>query len=399
MPDIIDANGLQVKTASEIRDELRNSFRAIYGVDINVDQNSPDGQIIGIMAQASADLRELLVQINQSFDPDHAVGVILDERVTINNITRNGGTFTTINLDITVDRTVTLQGLDADFNNINGVGFTVQDNAGNQFILIDSTTITAGTHVLPFRAQQIGQVETTIGTITNPVTIILGVTAINNPDPPVNVGQNEETDAQLRVRRQRSVANASTGYLNGLLGFVLGLDGVTDAVLYENVTSVTDSNGIPPHAIWLVVEGGANADIGEAIYGRKSYGCDMKGTVEYNITTASGALFVAKFDRPTSTPLYIRFDIKRTSPTHVFDLDVIKNYIEDNVKYTIGQFAETSGLTGAALLGIASQGGGGVPINMEISDDGMTWVDFLEVANLDEKWTISVANIAITVVP
>lgn len=398
MPDILDAQGLQVKTATDIRTDLDTGFRAIYGADINLDQNSPDGQIIGIVTQMAVDLRELLVSVNNGFDPDRAIGRILDERVVINNIERFGATYTTINISITVDRTVTLQGLDANYNDPNATAYTVQDNAGNQFILADTSTIIAGVHSLTFRARNIGQVETTIGTINNPVTIVLGVTGINNPTAPVTIGQNEETDAQLRVRRQRSVANSANGYLNGLLGLILSLEGVTDARLYENFTDVTDGDGIPPHAIWAVVEGGANLDIANAIYERKSYGCNMKGIIEVPIETASGQQFIAKFDRPTSQNLYVRFQIKRTNPFHVFDLDVVKQYIEDNVLYNIGDFAETSVLTSAAVLGIAAQGGGGVPINMEISDDNTAWVDFLSVADLDDKWVIDTANITISVV-
>lgn len=398
MPDIINENGLQVSTATEVIDGLETDVRSIYGQDINLEQNSPDGQLLNIYGQEAIDLRELLVLINAMFDPDRAVGRMLDERVVINNIERFGATYTVTDVEITVDRTVTLSGLDANFNNINGTGFTVQDNAGNQFILIDTTTLTAGVHVLPFRARQIGRVETTIGTITQPVTVVLGVTAINNPTGATTTGQNEETDAQLRVRRSRSVANSAQGYLNGLQGFILSLDGVTDARVYENYTDVTDSNGIPPHAIWVVVEGGSNADIGQAIYERKSYGCNMRGNVSVNITTPAGLIFTAKFDRPSAQNLYVRFEIKRTNPIRVFDENVIKDYMSNNVLFKIGDFAETSNLTASAVLGIAEQGGGGVPINMEISDDGYTWVDYLDVSSLDEKWVIDSGNIQITVI-
>lgn len=398
MPDIINANGLQVKTAEEIRQELENGLRNIYGADINLDQNSPDGQLVGILTQFSVDIRELAVQINNNFNPDRAFGRLLDERVVINDIERNGGTYTITDIDITVDRTVTLQGLDAAFNDINGQGYTVQDNAGNQFILIDTATITAGVHSLSFRARELGRVETTIGTITNPVTVVIGVTNIDNGSAPTTIGQAEETCAQLRVRRQRSVALSSTGYLNGLLGDVLALGGVTDAVLYENVTDSVDVDGIPAHGIWLVAEGGANTDIGNTIYENKSYGANMKGDVEVNIVTASGGLFVAKFDRPTAQDLYIRFEIQRTVPLYVFDLDSIKQYIVDNLVYSIGDYSETSLVTAQAVAGIANQGGGGVPINVELSDDDLVWTDFLEVPTLDSKWTLDVSRIEITVV-
>lgn len=398
MPDILDADGLQVKTAPEIRQDLVDGFRDIYGADINLDQNSPDGQLIGILTQMSVDIRELAAQINAGFNPDRATGRILDERVAINNIERIGGTFTIIDISVTVDRTLTLQGLDENFNDINGQGFTVQDNAGNQFTLIDTETITAGTHVMPFRARVIGQVNTTIGTIVNAVTVVIGVTGINNLSAPTIMGQSEETDAQLRVRRARSVALASTGYLNGLLGDVLAIDGVSDAVLYENFTNLTDVNGLPPHSTWLVVAGGANTDIADAYYKNKSYGSNMRGAVSVNIITASDGIFTAKFDRPSAANLHIRFEIKRTIPLFNFDQAFIKQFIVDNLLYKIGAFSETSLITDIAVSAIAGQGGGGVPINVEISNNGSTWVDFLSVPSLDAKWTLDVARITITVV-
>lgn len=399
MTSEINANGLTVDSINTLIDNLTTGMQSIYGADINVDQNSPDGQLINLFAQAIADMLELAVQINNGFDPDRAVGRILDERVVINNITRRGGTFTIQPVNITVDRTVDLQGLDADANNVNGTGYTVQDDAGNQFILIDSDTLTAGTHSLNFRAQQLGQVETTVNTIVNPVTIVLGVTAINNPSGALEVGQNEETDAELRVRRQQSVAIASTGYLNGLLAAVLNLTGVTDASLYENVTDAVDGDGIPAHGIWLIAEGGANTDIGNAIYTKKSYGANMKGAVEVDITTASGDIFVAKFDRPTPADLYIRFDIQPTAAGAIFDQAAIKQYLVDNLSYKIGQFAETSNITLTALLAITANGGQGVPLNVEISDDGLAWDDYLPTATKDAQWTVDTTRITITVLP
>lgn len=399
MPDVLDSTGLQISTASEIRANLVAAFQAIYGADINLDQNSPDGQIVGIFTQAAIDIREKVLQVYNSFDPDKAIGRQLDERVAINHLTRAGGTYTLISIDVTVDRTVTLQGLDDAFNDPNGAGFTVADNAGTQFILVDTATLTAGSHSLSFRAKNIGKVESTVGTITNQVTIVLGVTGVNNPSAPTTIGQDEETDSQLRMRRQQSVAISANGYLNGLLGLVLSLDGVTDAALHENTTNSTDGDGIPAHSVWMIVEGGANSDIANALYDRKSYGAGMKGAVSVPITTPSGGTFTAKFDRPDSVDLYIRFDLKRTAGlAFIYDLDFIKQYIVDNLKYKIGGFAETASPTAQAVLGIAGQGGGGTPANVEISIDGSAWVDFIAAPTLSSKFTLDVSRITITVV-
>ena len=69
MPNILDVNGLQIKTFNEIKEELITSLRGIYGNDINVDSNSPDGQLVNILAQAIIDQLELIQQAYNSFDP------------------------------------------------------------------------------------------------------------------------------------------------------------------------------------------------------------------------------------------------------------------------------------------------------------------------------------------
>lgn len=396
MPDSLGATGLAIKTLPEIVSDLETALRNIYGSDINLDQNSPDGQLVNIFAQAAIDIRELAQQIYNGFNPDAAVGRILDERVALNNIERQGGTYTITPIELVTDRTVNLQGLDADFNDPDGTGFTIQDDAGNKFILIDSVTLTAGTNTVNFRAKNIGAVETTTGTITNPVTIVLGVTSINNPSAALQTGSNEETDAELRIRRQKSVAIASTGYLNGLLASVLNLDGVTDAVLYENVTNSVDADGIPAHGIWLVAEGGANTDIADEIYAKKSYGANMKGDTEVDITTASGAIFTAKFDRPEAKDLFIRFDIQPLTATATFNQAAIKDYLVANLSYNIGEYAETSRITCIIKDAITSLGEQGAAINVEISDDNATWVDYLTVDTLDEQWVVDAARITIT---
>ena len=70
------------------------ALKSIYGADINTDPSTPDGQVINIRAQAAVDNLDLLAQINAMFDPDQAIGVLLDQRCAINGVKRKGGTFT-----------------------------------------------------------------------------------------------------------------------------------------------------------------------------------------------------------------------------------------------------------------------------------------------------------------
>lgn len=393
MSDVFDDNGLEIATRTELVDGLTQDFQSIYGADINVDQSSPDGQALNIFAQGGTDIRELLMQIFNSFDPDNCSGRILDERCAINNVFRKGGTFTTVPIDITTDRTVTLEGLDENYTDPNATGYTIQDGAGNQFILVSTQTLQAGTSRVLFRAKEIGAVQTTLNTITIPVTIVLGVVSVNNPVDATE-GKDEETDYQLKIRRRQSVSIGSSGYLNGLLATVLQLDGVTDAALYENFTGETDANGTPAHCMWLVVEGGANSEIAEAIYRKKSYGCNMRGNIEYTITTVSRQQFIAKWDEPTYQNLYIKFKIIPTSSIVQFDKATIKQYILNNEAFRIGVGAETSSLTTLAQEAIDANGGQGYAVEVLISTDNTNWVEYVAPVGATK---LAIADVDITV--
>lgn len=378
MTDVLDETGLKLSTAIELLENLIVSFQAIYGSDINLDQSSPDGQVLNIFVQGLTDIRELLTQIYNSWDPDNCSGAVLDSRCAINNIFRKGATYTIVPITITTDRTVSLQGLDENFNDVNATAYTIQDNAGNQFLLVSSQQLSAGTNTVLFRAKDIGAVQVSLNTITTPVTVVLGVTSVTNATAPTQVGEDEESDYDLKIRRRQSVSIGSSGYLNGLLATVLQLEGVTDAALYENFTGSTDENGTPAHCMWLVVEGGSSADIADAIYRKKSYGCNMRGNISYTITTISNQQFIAKWDEPSVLPLYIKFTIHPAHSGVQFDVDAIKNYILSKEAFKIGDGADSATTTGLAQEAIDANGGNGYAIDVLISTDGETWVEYID---------------------
>lgn len=399
MPDILNENGLQVKTSNEIQAELETAYKEIYGNNINLDSNTADGQLIGIYTQANTDLRELLTEVYNSMNPDMVRGQIQDVRYEINNLTRKGGTFTIVPLTLTVKSTVTLNGLDADYNDATATAYGASDNNGNQYFLIDSATLTAGTHTLPFRAQNVGLVQPVIGTITNQIYTLTEVTSIINNSAPTSLGIDQETDEVFALRRERSTENRSQNSIDAMRGQLLELDGVTDAYVYnhdyENYPNGTDADGIPLNYIWVIVEGGANTDIGTVIYAN-SGGAGMKGAISVNTVTASGQTFTSKFDRITAVPLYIRFDLQETVKATIFDMDGIKQYIADNLVYSINELAETSKPTEVARQAIIVNGGNGVPINLEISTNGTTWLDYIPCPAKDNKFTIDTSRITIT---
>lgn len=314
MSNQIDGSGLQVKTFEELLTDLKTQFQSIYGVDINVNSNSPDGQMIGIFAQMIQDCLDLLTQIYSSFDPDQAIGVTQDQRYALNGIKRQGGTFSLTEIVVTTDRALSLQGLDGDIDNPDGTGYTISDNAGTKWVLANSVSIgSSGDHTIIFRAQNLGAVETVVNTITSAVTSIVGVTGLNNPNTQLSVGKDQEADSVYKERRKKSVAISSSGYFEGLLAALLNVDEVTTANVYENVTGSDDGDSIPGHGIWVIVEGGSDADIGKVIYAKRNAGVNMKGAVTYDVTRPNGSTFQVAFDRTATENLKLKFKLDTLS--------------------------------------------------------------------------------------
>jgi hypothetical protein len=74
----IDSTGINIDNLNDRIDELNTALKAIYGENINLDQDTPDGQMVGIYSKLDIDAQESLVEIYNSRDPDTAVGVSLD---------------------------------------------------------------------------------------------------------------------------------------------------------------------------------------------------------------------------------------------------------------------------------------------------------------------------------
>lgn len=396
----VTSDGLTVANYDDLLNFVQSSMNQIYATDgegINFDSETPDGQMTNILAQAGADVRELAQGVYNSFDPDKCSGSIQDVRYSLNYLFRNGGTFTIQNIDVTVDRTVELQGLDANYNSLSAASYTVSDDSGNLWYLIDSTELTAGTHSLPFRSQNYGTFQPTIGTITIQVTKVLGVTSINNSVAPTTLGALQEADMQFRLRRQRSTAIRGQNNTDAMLGQILDLEGVTDATIWVNNNNEIDSTGTSPFTVWVIVEGGANTDIADIIYSN-SNGLPTRGEISTPVTAVSGQIFNTHFDRANPIPLYIKFDFKLTVEQDATDSTGIASYIAQNLVYALNEAAETSKITEIATQAIASNGGGGYALNVQISTDGKSYTDYIPSGSIQNKFVVDATRISVNVI-
>lgn len=398
----ISTNGLVLQSLSEIITELEDGFKAIYGPDINLDANSPDGQMINLFAQAKIDILELIASVYNSFSPSSAAGIVLDQRCALNGVTRIAGVRTELNLLVWAESIVNLIGESSD----TGTPFTVKDPSGNRFFLKDDQTTAVGLNTFTFIAEDAGDISVAPSTIETIDTITLGITGVTGPTGAVTVqGRDEETDAQLRYRRELSVAKPSQGYSYSLQAGLLELDGVSDAKVFENFTGVTDSNGIPPHSIYTIVDGGDHTEIAETIYAYKGAGCGIWGGTgstgatgpQYiiGVTQPNGILTNMKFSDAINQNLHIKLNMTTYEQSHTIDESYIENYLVNNLNfkiYEVANFATIANLVKEADPYVIVYSGG-------LGYSGPTGAThpYIYPSNIANKWVGTTANINITV--
>lgn len=372
MTDTLNYNGLSTKTNTDLLAEIQQALQDIYspnGEVIDFSSSSPDGQFSELLAEIGTVHRELLTAVYNATDPSKCDGAQQDSKYQLNYLTRKGGTYTLQNIAITVNKTVTLQGLDGSYNDNTASAFTVSDSSGNLWYLVDTVTLTPGTSYREFRAQEMGAVTPTIGTITNMVTIVDGVVSVINNVGYTTLGVEQESNYDFRIRRDSSTGNQSGNNADTIAGQILALDGVNNCITWVNDTNTTDSTGTPPFHIWVIVDGGANVDIADIIYSNKG-GCGTRGAVTIPISTISAQTLNINFDRPTIAPLYIKFDLYVVGDLGEINQAGIKEYIAENLLYEISEDAETSKVTEVCANAIENGGGGAYALNVEISEGG-----------------------------
>ena len=118
-----------------------------------------------------------------------------------------------------------------------------------------------------------------------------------------------ETDVELRVRREVSVGALGNNLVDSLFGQLLDLENVDDALVLDNKTDVTDANGIPPHQFACIVQGGDNAEIGDAIWLNTPQGINSFGSESEIVIDAQGNGQEVFFSRPDDIPIFIIINV------------------------------------------------------------------------------------------
>ncbi|EGB5718880.1 hypothetical protein H7520_001788 [Salmonella enterica subsp. enterica serovar Abony] len=341
----VTAEGISAPDYQTILDTLTSYFQQIYGSDAYLEPDSKDGQMVALVALAIHDANNTAISVYNCFSPATGYGAALTSNVKINGIARKGATNSTVDLLLTGTAGTTItNGTVKDTNNV------IWRLPASVVIGVDGTvTVTA-------ICSNSGAVAALAGTITIINTPTRGWTSVTNPAA-ATVGAPAETDAELRIRQGQSVAIPSITPFEGVDGAIANIAGVTRHKLYENDTGKTDGNGLPPHSISAIVDGGDVTEIARTIRGNKGQGVRTWGKTSVTVPDKYGNPHIISFSRPTDVPVYGKITLTvfagYTSQIGVQIQQAVADYIN---RLMIGDQVLLSRIYSPANLGVVSGG-------------------------------------------
>ncbi|EAZ8022149.1 baseplate J/gp47 family protein [Salmonella enterica] len=341
----VTAEGISAPDYQTILDTLTSYFQQIYGSDAYLEPDSKDGQMVALVALAVHDANNTAIAVYNCFSPATGYGAALTSNVKINGIARKGATNSTVDLLLTGTAGTTItNGTVKDTNNV------IWRLPASVVIGVDgAVTVTA-------ICSNSGAVAALAGTITTINTPTRGWTSVTNPAA-ATVGAPAETDAELRIRQGQSVAIPSITPFEGVDGAIANIAGVTRHKLYENDTGKTDGNGLPPHSISAIVDGGDVTEIARTIRGNKGQGVRTWGKTSVTVPDKYGNPHIISFSRPTDVPVYGKITLTvfagYTSQIGVQIQQAVADYIN---RLMIGDPVLLSRIYSPANLGVVSGG-------------------------------------------
>ena len=341
MAEITDT-GITSTSLSEYKTELDLAFSNVLGADLDLDSQTPEGQIIGVTALTMSITDDAIVQMFQQLNIYNAAGNQLAAFGASFDISRTAATNSTVTATVTGIATTIIP-----------VGSRAKTTNGDIFQSTGNITIASdGVGSGQFDSIDTGAIAIDAGTLTQIVDVVAGWETVNNSTDGT-VGTTEETDLNYRNAYFAKLAKNAVGTVEAINSNVRSLTGVDDSKVFENDTgsSVVKQNvTLLEHSIAVIVNGGDSDEIGEAIYYSKTDGGNTAG----EDTSLQTAVTVPTNDGATSTIIYyypvefITVTIDLIIEQYIVVADVIDQIKTAIINYFNGTLTATSSPIGIA---------------------------------------------------
>lgn len=351
MPDYgLTDEGYIAPRAADFLSLIRSQYEADTGLTIDWGADVFLGTITASMADQLGDLAEASQAVYDAWDPNNATGLQLDNLSLIANVPREAATYSTATVTCTgTSGTILPEGRE-----IEGGG---TDGRARWRSTADATIGGGGTVSVVFQAVDAGAVEGGIAALDQIVTPVSGWTSCTNPAV-ATVGEDRETDAELRVRRQQSLQVSGSRSLNALRSNVLQVDGVQAAVVVDNPTTTAATiQGISVAAIGVAVTvypstltTAQKEDLAETIYDHVAGGVATSGSASAIVTGVDGYSKTVNWYYATTQAVTVEVVVVLDEGYELGDVDdVIEDLFTDYfLALTVGEAARR--LAGFALI-------------------------------------------------
>lgn len=313
----INDQGITGTSLNEYLADLQTRTLAI-DPDWNLDPDTPDGEKLGIDAEMLANLDEGIVAAYRAKDPDSATGEALRNIGKISGVAIRDATYSVAPITITGQAGTVLP---ANSQIRSKVDNTLWLTTAAIVIGVSQSATGFATCVTP------GRVLAAAGELTVIGTPYPGWSSVTNAA--AAPGEAAESDVEFRSRRNNSVSLPGSNMKDNMLAAVANVAGVTDVKILENNSDdPVDPDGIPYTAIAVIVNGGTDQGIGQAMYSKYNPGTPMyprystktdtwvdpPGTtgVKVQITSpATGNIETMTFQRAAALPIYVVVNVQR----------------------------------------------------------------------------------------
>jgi uncharacterized phage protein gp47/JayE len=199
--------------------------------------------------------------------------------------------------------------------NVNCEGGAISLAAGSQAefscITTEEIEVIECTNNALLLATEKGAIAAPIGSLNIIHTPISGWISCNNLTA-AKIGNNLESDKALRSRREQSIKIGGSGSLEAIRANLLNLSTVTAVSIAENATSEISKDGLPPHSFEVLITGGNDVDIAQAIWQKKPAGIRSYGKCTVITFDSEDREQVVFFSRPVVRFIYGKIIITKT---------------------------------------------------------------------------------------
>lgn len=339
----LDTTGFTPKTLEEIRDEIETDLRTTISSKLDLSDESPAGQFVGIFASKVREIWEQVAAVYASQNPDGASGDALTSLAYLTGTSRRAATKSTVLC--TCD-------LDAGTYAIGTLIAHVSGDPAARFVNAVEVVSAGGSNVgILFESEETGLIRANATTLTTIAEAVAGWNSVTNPAD-AELGSEIESDGGLRIRREQELARSGSATVDAVRADVLDVDGVEACSVLENTTGAV-VNGVDPYSIECIVVGGADADVAEAIFDSKAATAGTSGSDSESVVDSQGNAHTIYFTRPAVIEIYIDVELEADADTYAGDT-AVKEALADfaDANYGVGADLIRSRLI-AAIFGVA----------------------------------------------